>query len=439
MSLISPESNLSKYIDLNGNYSEEGKKRLIEDSKAYYRTFELNKGADYDAHNALIDAINEKISNKSPSDYSDITGIITSDEYVRLSGYFNDLNEFKSIYAIYITESLAHVSPSILDIIENITDYISLRHTALYCFRRIQILCDSEDIGALFSLLINRSVSIFFIIQTLKEAKVGNKGYISHTLSSLYHQYKMNTEASIIFNYANSTYTDMESSFTCEPKQSLAASHKKISFISCVNDQNMYSECLYYINRLFFPEGTTVDTIAVTEAESMTSGYNAAMHSSDADIKVYLHQDVCIINPYFIVNLISLFDQNPNLGVIGMVGSPVLPPDAVMWHGKRIGNLYNESSNLKYTIENHETKLAFEYVEAADGLLLATSKDIEWREDLFSGWDFYDASICAEFRKQGFQIAVPHQPSPWVIHDDGIMNLYSYGKYRDIYANEYLR
>ncbi|WP_242838988.1 glycosyltransferase family protein [Butyrivibrio sp. AE3003] len=35
--------------------------------------------------------------------------------------------------------------------------------------------------------------------------------------------------------------------------------------------------------------------------------------------------------------------------MIGLVGSPALPPDAVMWHDKRVGNLYSLSpDNLSY-------------------------------------------------------------------------------------------
>ena len=36
-------------------------------------------------------------------------------------------------------------------------------------------------------------------------------------------------------------------------------------------------------------------------------------------------------------------------------------------------------------------------VAAADGLLLATQYDIDWREDLFENWHFYDISQCMEF------------------------------------------
>ena len=57
-------------------------------------------------------------------------------------------------------------------------------------------------------------------------------------------------------------------------------------------------------------------------------------------------------------------------------------------------------------------------VEALDGLLLATSRDVRWREDLFDGWDFYDVSQCLEMRRMGWRVVVPCQETPWCYHDN---------------------
>ena len=69
---------------------------------------------------------------------------------------------------------------------------------------------------------------------------------------------------------------------------------RKIAFILCVNNELYYEECLWYINQLYVPEGYETDVICITDAESIAQAYNAAMESSDARHKVYLHQDVFI-------------------------------------------------------------------------------------------------------------------------------------------------
>ncbi len=56
-------------------------------------------------------------------------------------------------------------------------------------------------------------------------------------------------------------------------------------------------------------------------------------------------------------------------------------------------------------------------VEAADGLFLAIQYGIRWREDLFTGWHFYDTSMCMEMRRHEFRCVVPNQEEDfWCIH-----------------------
>ena len=65
-------------------------------------------------------------------------------------------------------------------------------------------------------------------------------------------------------------------------------------------------------------------------------------------------------------------------------------------------------------------------VEAVDGLLMVTQYDLKWREDIFTGWDFYDASQSQEFLQNGYKVVVPYMETAWCVHDDGILNLKYY-------------
>lgn len=211
----------------------------------------------------------------------------------------------------------------------------------------------------------------------------------------------------------------------------------KFCFILCVNNQRYLDEALFYINRLNIPDGYTIDCISITDAESMTSGYNEAMNASDAKYKIYMHQDVLIVDADFLFKLLNIF-SNSEIGMTGIVGPTQMPPNGIMWEGMEIGGLY--SSNIYFTVTNSPapTELGYTYVDAVDGMLIATQYDIPWREDLFDGWDFYDASQSYEFRKMGYKIAVPMSESPLVIHNDGLLNLRNYYKYRKVFVKEYL-
>ena len=112
----------------------------------------------------------------------------------------------------------------------------------------------------------------------------------------------------------------------------------KIAFIICTNNQLYFNECQYYIHNLILPEGMELDVIGITEAPSMCAGYNAGMQSSDAKYKVYLHQDVMIVEPDFIARLLHIF-EDPEIGMVGMVGTPHLPENKIPWWAWRVGAL----------------------------------------------------------------------------------------------------
>lgn len=214
----------------------------------------------------------------------------------------------------------------------------------------------------------------------------------------------------------------------------------KICFIACVNDDEFFSECLMYIDRLVVPEGFEVDVLSINDAKSMTSGYNEGMEASDAKYKIYLHQDTFMMDIYFLQELIDIFTQNPDIGMVGAVGTPKMPQDACMWHSEEVWAIYRDK--LQDLDRCGELKPYGSYdltsVEAIDGLLMATQYDIPWREDLFTDFDFYDASQSMEFIRKGYKVVVPMMNKPICVHDDGtILNLINYDNNRKKFINEY--
>ena len=57
--------------------------------------------------------------------------------------------------------------------------------------------------------------------------------------------------------------------------------------------------------------------------------------------------------------------------------------------------------------------------EALDGIFLATQADVPWREDIFTGWHFYDISASMEYRRRGMRLMIPHFEKPPCIHETG--------------------
>lgn len=216
--------------------------------------------------------------------------------------------------------------------------------------------------------------------------------------------------------------------------------NKKICFISCVNDDKQYEECLLYISNLNIPKGYEIDTISIKEANSMAQGYNEAIKHTDAKYKVYLHQDTFIINKNFIFDILKVFECDNEIGMIGMVGARTMPLNGVWWDSKEIyGQVYGNSSIEMKNLCFKDIKGIFEEVKVIDGLIMITSKDVKWREDLFDGWHYYDMSQSLEFIKNGFKVVVPNQINPWCLYDYNLVNINNgYEKYREIYLKEYI-
>lgn len=213
---------------------------------------------------------------------------------------------------------------------------------------------------------------------------------------------------------------------------------KQFAFIICNNNAQYYSECVRYIEELEVPEGYSTDIISIQEAESMAQGYNAGMQASEAKYKVYLHQDVFILNTHFLFDILHIFERDERIGMLGVLGAEELPADANCCQQWNAGSIlaYNSVTALKQELRNERINGCLP-VMAIDGLLMATQVDIPWREDFLDGWDFYDISQSLEMRKAGWQVVVPYQKEPWCYHDCGVSKMEKYDHYRHKVIKEY--
>ena len=216
--------------------------------------------------------------------------------------------------------------------------------------------------------------------------------------------------------------------------------HKKVAFITCVNNEDWYSECNLYLRHLSIPEGMNVEFIPIRGAVSMTSGYNKAMRSSNAKYKIYLHQDTLIVNKNIIFDLLKIFSDE-KIGAVGMIGCRNLPETGVWWDGMRTYGRVLHACEPESVVDSECDEPDDDYmeVEAVDGLCIATQYDINWREDLFDGWHLYDTSICKEMQRAGFKVVVPNQSKDfWCIHCPKEKPLSpEYRKYQKIFIREY--
>jgi hypothetical protein len=192
---------------------------------------------------------------------------------------------------------------------------------------------------------------------------------------------------------------------------------KEFLFVTCVNNENLYNDCVKHIKSLKIPTNFSIELFPIYQAKSMTAGYNQALQEK-AKYKIYLHQDTWIVNNNFLFDLLKLFESNPTLGLLGVFGCKYLASNGVFVHGKEyVGKMFSlDTGEIRLVTFGEEITTPFESVQAIDGILMATQYDIPWREDLFHGFHFYDTSQSVEFRKQGYLVGIAKQETPWCKH-----------------------
>lgn len=215
----------------------------------------------------------------------------------------------------------------------------------------------------------------------------------------------------------------------------------KFCFISCVNDDFLYDECQFYLQHLDVPRGMSVEVLDVRGAVSMTSGYQAAMEASDAKYKIYMHQDVFVVNKNMLQDLLRIFQSDHRIGMAGVAGAADLAHGRPVWWESR--DQYGKVYTKLYPEEIHKDVFGdfagrYKCVAALDGLFLATQYDVTWRSDLFTDWHFYDISQCREFIEHGYKVVVAGQKEPWLVHGCGFPWTGSdYDDNMEIFKNHY--
>lgn len=217
--------------------------------------------------------------------------------------------------------------------------------------------------------------------------------------------------------------------------------NKKIAFIYCVNNERLLKKSIKYLGRLDIPEDFTLEQIEVYNAKSITRAYNDAMQCSSAKYKIYLHQDVYILNKDFIKDILQIFNKDRQIGMIGIIGAKELTRSGIWWQSKnKYGKVYDSNTGIMKALKFNDVKKDYESVEAIDGLLMVAQYDIPWRWDIIKGWHFYDLSQCQEFIKRGFKVVIPKQKKIWCKHDCGIIKpSESYERLREVFINEYYK
>lgn len=193
----------------------------------------------------------------------------------------------------------------------------------------------------------------------------------------------------------------------------------KIAFIFCTNDEIFYNESVKFLQAVEIPENMNVEIINVENISGIAEGYNRAMRESEAKYKVYLQENVFVINKRIIFDILEVFVGNKHLGLLGLYGCKKIPTSIQAWSGNHgvLGKLPIGGDGSSKDGAVKEVVRSYEPVEAVGGSLIATQHDMAWRDDLFKGNSLYEVAQSTEFRMAGYDVGVVRQSESWCIHE----------------------
>lgn len=188
------------------------------------------------------------------------------------------------------------------------------------------------------------------------------------------------------------------------------SAHKIDIIIYAQSENNCYA-LLEDLSKLEIPESFFIDVLLMKGSGRRAAIYNQAMHSSNAQYKIYMEESCRIVNFGILRDLLYLFQQNKKVGCVGLYGSEMPINGDFRRNKKRFGIYGYRNTDHEVKIIQGKNPLWKQYVHCIDDGLIATSHDVEWDEDVQEG--FLAAAHCCQMRKQGYKIAVPMQNYPW--------------------------
>lgn len=131
---------------------------------------------------------------------------------------------------------------------------------------------------------------------------------------------------------------------------------------------------------------------------SLTTVYQEAMDKSNTDIVVFVHDDIEFLRNGWGIELIRMFNEHKEYGIIGVAGSAEFDSNAMWWnYSKKYGQVLHRSNGESWlTTFSPLLKKDLEEVCVIDGLFMAVhkkriskgfSKEVE-------GFNFYDIDFC---------------------------------------------
>ena len=149
---------------------------------------------------------------------------------------------------------------------------------------------------------------------------------------------------------------------------------------------------------------------------SIFSAYNEGVRRAQGDILCFMHEDILYHTDIWGIKVIKYFEQYPQAGLIGIIGTHFLSKIPSGWWDTEIGSghlLQRFYKGDTYTIEMDQrgdsTRVPTRVV-AVDGLWMCVQRKIfsqvRWDEETFNGFHAYDLDMSLQVYNAGYEVHI---------------------------------
>ena len=193
---------------------------------------------------------------------------------------------------------------------------------------------------------------------------------------------------------------------------------KKFAFFVRKSSEVRFSAALESLQALRLPAGYEAELFTLTAGEPYAAQVNKALTLSDAKYKIYLNDDVLLVEPDVLGKLLQIFEDE-SIGMIGCLGSASLPAS-----GNIMESPYACGAAYVLSEEGHrDLRLGRGTVgECRTARFLvpsffATQQDFSWDEH-YQRQYYALLAYCRRFEQEGNRIVVPLAKEPWCAYQE---------------------
>jgi GT2 family glycosyltransferase len=205
-----------------------------------------------------------------------------------------------------------------------------------------------------------------------------------------------------------------------------------ISIVICHTSEKLLNNLTQNIEQSI---GVAYDLIVVDNTKneySIFEAYNLGVKRSKGEFICFIHEDIVFHTKKWGNLIISHFEKNKDLGIIGTVGGSKIPACPAPWWNSHPKNLHfinniqhwNKGTPPKHWLIlntiNHDPLVVHQYsnptdkqiadVTALDGFFMVAQKkvfnEVEFDSILFDGFHSYDTDICLQIKSKNWRVAI---------------------------------